>query len=89
MPAERSQPGHGVLLHFTIKLKPLHGHATAFLGTNQYQPQCSQTLPERISMGPHYAGSLKFGVLIPSHESDIKHRSTVPLERQMARTEAE
>lgn len=57
-------------------------------GTSRQHPQDGKSLPERISMGLHCAGSLKFSLLEPNGTSEVKHRSPVLPGGQMAQTQA-
>lgn len=77
----------GLLLGFTINSESLLSHATTFLG--QTSTNHSTGDPQRISIAPASAGSLKFGVLKSSLLPEIKHRSTVLPDGQTAQRQGE
>ena len=81
MLAEGSSLGAGFLLCFTHKLQSLCSHTTDFWDKPAWAK--AQWDPED-QYETMLQGSLKFGVLKPSHATEIKYRSAVPPVRQIA-----
>lgn len=75
----------GFLLMLYYKFQAPAHSCDCHSGTSRQHPQDGKSLPKRISMGLHCAGSLKFSLLEPNRTSEVKHRSTGALCCQVGR----